>query len=83
MGIKYVILVLALAPIGGLGQAAFFHSLGHQFIFVDHIGALYVDDWLWLLHQQAAHLMASSLLLFYMAFGIPFSWKKLEFSTSV
>ena len=59
------------------------HRACHQLLFVEHMGYLFVDDWLWNFDSGAAPLLASTLLIFLCALGVPLSWHKLEFGVAV
>lgn len=62
---------------------AFLQRVSHLFLFVEHMGYLFVDDSLWNFDAQAAPLQESALLLFLSSLGVPLSWHKLEFGVAV
>ena len=48
-----------------------------------HLGAIYVDDFLWLLPKKAFAPMAALLIALLQILGVPISWKKLRLGSSL
>ena len=48
-----------------------------------HLGAIYVDDFLWLLPKQAFAPMVALLIALLQVLGVPISWKKLRLGSSL
>lgn len=52
--------------------------VSHHVLRHSHLGAVYVDDFLFLLPRAVAVPMATLLVAFFQAMGVPISWKKLQ-----
>ena len=52
--------------------------VSHHVLRHSHLGAVYVDDFLFLLPRAVAVPMATLLVAFFQAMGVPISWKILR-----
>ena len=80
----------SVCPFGAAFSAYWFARLGaflvrtlHLLIYISHFLALYVDDLLGFQVASVAEMSFSITLAFCAAFGVPLSWKKLQFGTSI
>ena len=55
----------------------------HLWVYIPHALWVYVDDGLLLLPSSVAPLISTTSLMFVLALGVPISWEKLQFSSSV
>ena len=58
--------------------SALLMRVSHHVLRHSHLGAVYVDDFLFLLPRAVAVPMATLLAAFFQAMGVPISWKKLQ-----
>ena len=58
--------------------SALLMRVSHHVLRHSHLGAVYVDDFLFLLPRAVAVPMATLLVAFFQAMGVPISWKKLQ-----
>jgi len=57
--------------------------LVHELIYFEHFGAIYVDDFFFMLRKELGLQTACLIICFLVALGVPLSWKKLRLNFAI